>query len=213
MSRPYILYGYWRSSASWRVRWAMLLKKVAFEYVPVNILKGEHKSEAHLKINPTGLLPIVTLPTGESIVQSMAILEYLEEMFPNPRLFGNTTVEGAQIRALCEVINADTAPLQSPRVQKRHSRDSAEQTLWVQEWIRSGLKSFAALRPKGGMCAVGDTLSAADLLLVPQIYNALRYHLDVAQEFPELFEIYDRCLSTDEGLRASPDNQSDAVVG
>jgi len=211
MSRPYVLHGYWRSSASWRVRWALLLKKVPFDYVPVNLLKAENKSNLHLKLNPTGLLPMLTTPDGTRLVQSMAILEYLDEVFPIPHIFGNSALESAQIRALCEIINADTAPLQAPRIQKRHSSDSAEQTLWAQEWIRAGLKSFASLRHKDGMFSAGDTITAADLLLIPQIYNALRYRLDVNEEFPELFEIYERCLATDEGSRAVPDMQSDAV--
>jgi maleylacetoacetate isomerase len=211
MSRPYKLYGYWRSSASWRVRWAMMLKKLPFDYVPVNLLKGEHKGPEHLKLNPSGLVPMLVTPEDVKIVQSLAILEYLESEFPNPPLFGKSSLEGAQIRSLCEIINADTAPLQTPRVQKRHSADADEQAQWAREWIRAGLKSFAALRPQGAHFAAGEALSAADLLLVPQIYNALRYKIDVAAEFPALMEIYDRCLETEDGRRASPEKQADAV--
>ncbi len=212
MSRPYTLYGYWRSSASWRVRWALLLKKVPFDTVPVNLLKGEHRSDAHLAINPTGLLPMLVTPESEKLVQSMAILSYLDEVYASPPLFGSTALQGAQIRALCEIINADTAPLQSPRVQKRHHVDAAEQVLWAQDWIRAGLSSFSKVRPAGATYAAGETLSAADLFLVPQIYNALRYKIDVAAEFPELMRIYELCLETPEGARAAPDKQRDAVV-
>jgi len=213
MSRPYTLHGYWRSSASWRVRWALLVKKVPFDTVPVNLLKGEHKSDAYLSLNPSGLVPLLTTPEGEHLSQSMAILQFLEERFPNPSLFGGgDALAGARIRALCEIINADTAPLQSPRVQKRHTSDPAAQILWAQEWIRSGLRTFSECRPADATFAASSSLSAADLFVVPQIYNALRYKIDVAAEFPELMRIYDLCLGTSEGLRASPDQQADAVL-
>ncbi|MEO5667788.1 MAG: maleylacetoacetate isomerase [Bdellovibrionota bacterium] len=210
MSRPYTLHGYWRSSASWRVRWALLLKQIPFDYVPVNILKGENKGDEYLKLNPTGLLPMLSTPESERIVQSMAMLEYLDQVHPNPCLFGDTPIQGAMIRTLCEIINADTAPLQTPRVQKHHSSDAAAQTLWAQDWIRSGLRSFSMIRPQDAIYSARETLSAADLVLIPQVYNALRYKIDVAAEFPELMRIYDLCLSTPAGLQASPDHQSDA---
>ncbi len=211
MSRPYQLHGYWRSSASWRVRWALLLKKVPFDLIPVNLLKGEHRFEKHLQLNPAGLVPVLVTPEGETLVQSMAILQYLEELYPTPRLFGDTALEGAQIRALCEIINADTAPLQTPRVQKLHSADEAEQLKWAQHWIRKGLTSFREQRPQGATFSHGSTLSAADLFLVPQVYNAIRYKIDVATEYPELMAIYDACLETSEGHRSSPSQQPDAT--
>lgn len=188
----------------------MLLKKVPFDYVPVNLLKGEHRGDEFRKINPAGLVPVLVTPQGDKLVQSLAILQYLEDLYSAPALFGKSPEEGVRIRALCEIINSDTAPLQSPRVQKRHSLDSADQALWAQEWIRIGLRSFDQQRKKGDAFAFGKTLSAADLVLVPQVYNAIRYKVDVADEFPELMRIYDHCLATDEGQRAAPDQQSDA---
>jgi maleylacetoacetate isomerase len=211
MSRSYQLYGYWRSSASWRVRWAMLLKKIPYESMPVNLLKGEHRDNAHLEINPAGLVPVLITPEGETLVQSMAILQYLEELYPRPSLFGRDSLEGAKIRGLCETINADTAPLQTPRVQKYHSPDSSQQIRWAQEWIYRGLKTFDALRPKSAAMSASDSVSAADLFLVPQIFNALRYQINVGTEFPELMRIYESCLATREGMESSPDNQPDAT--
>src|SRR4051812_28131685 len=109
------LYGYWRSSASWRVRWAFELKKIPFEYIPVNILKEEHKADAHLKRNPMGGLPVLEISPGNFVSQSMAMLFWIEENYAKePYIFGKDRTNRYKIIELCEIINADTAPLQTP---------------------------------------------------------------------------------------------------
>lgn len=208
------LYGYWRSSASWRVRWALQLKKIEYEYTAINLLKAEQKSPEHLKRSPSGVVPVLEIENGKFINQSIPTILYLEEKYPDTyKLFGSSLVEKTEILSLCEIINADTAPLQTPRVQKRHTSDAVEQEKWCQDFIRQGFQSFdTAIKEAKGKFSFGDKVTAADLFLVPQIYNAIRYKLDVQKEFPKLFEIYRQCLATPEGLASSPEKQSDAVL-
>jgi maleylacetoacetate isomerase len=211
------LYGYWRSSASWRLRWAFALKKFDFEYVPVNILKGEPKEPAHLARNVLGLLPIFEPTEGVYLAESLAVMEWLEETHsPHatlPTLYPGSAIDRARIRGLCELINADTAPLQTPRAQKRHSDDPAERSAWAAHFIREGLKGFEGMsKAFRKEFSYGSQVTAADLCLVPQIYNALRFGLDVANEFPALWEIYSRCRQTEECAVASPERQVDAEL-
>ncbi len=207
------LYGYWRSSASWRVRWALNLKGIAFEYIPVNLLKGENKSPVHMKRSPLGSVPVLEIDSEFCLTESMAIIDWIEEVYSlkTPALFPGLPLERAYIRSLCEIINADTGPLQTPAVQKRHSSDTEEQKKWAQDFITRGLKAYdLATQNCRGNFSFGDQITAADLFLVPQIYNALRYEVNVAQDFPQLFQIYERALATKAGLASSPEKQSDA---
>jgi maleylacetoacetate isomerase len=207
------LYGYWRSSCSWRVRWALNLKEVAYEYVPVNLLKDENRSPEHLKRNALGALPVLEINNEFYLSQSLPILEWIDEVYAlkGPSLFPGTPLERAHVRALCEIINADTGPIVMPRVQKAASPDPAGRTAWVQPWIREGLKAFdITSHHSRGQFSFQDRVSAADLCLIPQIYNARRYEIDVQKEFPELFRIWERCLATESCLKASPEQQPDA---
>jgi len=209
-----ILYGYWRSSASWRVRWALEHKGIDYEYVAVNLLKGEHRAPANMARNPSGLVPSLQLEDGKTYLsQSMAILNFLEEAYPaGARLFPQDPIFKAQVIGLCEIINADTAPLQKPLVFKKHSASEEEGTKWAQHWIREGLSAFdRASAPLRGAFSFGNTSTAADMLLVPQIYNALRYNLDVANEFPALNEIYKESFKLEACQKSSPEAQKDAV--
>ena len=206
----YQLYGYWRSSASWRLRWALEVKGHDYKYHPVNLLKGEHKSPEHLKLNPSGKVPVLKTLNETVLTQSMAQLEFLEETSTNTPLLPSNALERAQCRALCEIINADTAPFQTPFAQKRHSSDDGEKLKWAQEWISKGLTAFDELSSQKGQFSMGDSLSMADLFLVPQIYNAIRYELDVEKTWPQLHQIYLNCLALPECQKSAPENQSDA---
>ncbi len=209
----YKLYGYWRSSASWRIRWAFEFKKIKYEYIPVNLLKGEHSSAEHIKRNPSGKVPVFETLDSHFLTQSVAILEYLEELHHTPSLLPSSAFDKALCRALCEIINADVAPLQTPLVQKRHSSDPAEQLKWTQEWIRKGFTAFEKLLPKSrGPFCFGDHLSLADLFLVPQIYNAVRYQISVESEYPTLWKIYQAALQTEACHKAAPEQQTDATL-
>ncbi|NCN40021.1 maleylacetoacetate isomerase [bacterium] len=210
-NQKYTLFGYWRSSASWRIRWALELKGLSYEYVPVNLVQSEQKSLEHLARNPLGKVPVLKTPEGDLLTQSLSILEYLEEVHPPAILYPVSPLERARCRALCEVINADTAPFQTPFVQKRHSSDAAEQLNWAQEWIRKGFGAFDKLLPnRDGPYSFGERPTMADLFLVPQIYNAVRYQIPVAIEYPALWNIYEIALKTEACIKASPEEQSDA---
>jgi maleylacetoacetate isomerase len=209
------LFGYWRSSASWRVRWALNLKKLTYEYVPVNLLKNENRLPSHLQRHPLGMVPVLEINDEIYLTESVAMIEWLEEVYSlqGPSLFPGTPLERAWVRSLAEVINADTAPLQSPRTQKRHSDEPAARTAWARDFIRDGLSAYEKLsRGTRGKFSVGDQVTAADLHLIPQIYNARRMELDVDAEFPALAAIYGNCLATEACLAASPEKQSDAAV-
>lgn len=206
------LYGYWRSSASWRVRWGLELKKLPFTYVPVNILSGENKKSEHLARNPMGALPVLDTGRGVLLSESLAILEYLEEEYKGYALYPGSALDRAQVRALCEIVNSGIAPLQTPRAQNRHSSNADEKSAWAQDFIRQGLQVYDRLSSsERGAYSFRDQVTAADLCLVPQVYNARRYGIEMAKDFPKLHEIYERCMQTPECRKAAPESQSDAV--
>lgn len=207
------LFGYWRSSASWRVRWALALKKQTFSLSAINLLKGEHKSDHFKKINPAQRVPALSVNNQEWILcESMAILLWIEEVFnlEGPSLFPGNPLERAKIIELCEIINSGTAPLQVPACQKAHSDDPIERLAWTQKWVRLGLTNFQESSQRLSRSYSGyDELSASDLFLIPQIYNAKRYEIDVKKEFPYLENIYNKCLSNPIAQAAHPDQQED----
>lgn len=205
------LYGYWRSSASWRVRWALELKKIPYNYIPVNILKGEHLQEEHLKRNALGTLPVMEGSSGNFLSQSMAILMWIEENFSRePMIFGKDRSQRYKIIELCEIINADTAPLQTPRAQKKHSEDPAAKSAFAKHFISLGLTAFEKQAGKvAGDFSVGNSVTAADLFLVPQLYNAKRFEIPLTN-FPLLSKIWDNCFKTTECVKSSPEKQIDA---
>ena len=205
------LYGYWRSSASWRARWALELKQIAYRYIPVSLLNGENKAPAHLARNPMGAVPVLEVG-GKYLSESLAIIQWLEETFPDTtRLFPTEAWPRAQVRALCEIINSAIAPLQAPRAQKIHSDDPVAREKFAVHFIREGLKVYEGLAaPLRGQWSVGNHITAADLFLIPQIYNAVRYKIPVENEFPALWKMYLAALNTEACAKASPERQIDA---
>jgi maleylacetoacetate isomerase len=199
------LFHYWRSSSSWRVRWAFAYKGIEVEYVPVDLLKGEAEGAEHLKRNPLGLVPALELGHGQYLTESLAIIELAEETRPNPSLLPGDPVHRARIRMLAEMINADTQPLQNLSPQELHSEDPAQRKAWAVHWIVNGLGAYEKVaRGTAGEFSVGDALTVADLCLAPQCYNALRYDVDLAQ-FPTVKRIYEAALATPSGQASHPD--------
>lgn len=200
------LYHYWRSTSSWRVRWAFALKGMECEYIPVNLLSDEPESEAHLARNPLGYVPaLVVERPGKPplhLAESLAIIEWSEELKPAPPLLPGDADQRAKIRMIAEMINADTHPLQNLNPQLLHSEDPEERKQWARHWIKNGLQACETVVSKtAGQFAVGDSVTLADLCLVPQMYNARRY--DVALDaFPTLLRIEAACKGT-EGYQAS----------
>jgi maleylacetoacetate isomerase len=210
------LYGYWRSSASWRVRIALHWKRLAHDCVPVHLRRGEQRGAEYLELNPQGLIPTLV---DDSLVlgQSLAIIEYLEERWPEPPLLPRDAAGRARVRQLALVIAADTHPLQNLgtlRLLESELGVAAEgQQRFVRSVIRRGLAAFEKLLesgPAGGSYCHGAAPSLADVCLVPQVYNARRFGLDVEGEFPRLARIERSCLELPAFSATAPELQPDA---
>jgi maleylacetoacetate isomerase len=198
------LFHYWRSTSSWRVRWALLLKRVDAHLVHVGLLNGESESPEHLKRNPMGFVPV--LQVGHRYLQeSVAILEWLQELIPAPSFFPGDSYQKAHIRALVEIINAGTQPLQNLSVLDQYSEDEKKRKEWMQHFIRRGLKAFEILaKDSAGQFCVGDQITAADLFLIPQLYAAGRNEISL-DEFPLLKRINVAALATKEASASAPE--------
>jgi maleylacetoacetate isomerase len=203
------LYHYWRSSSSWRVRWALAHHELACEMVSVNLLDDETDRPEHRARNPAGFVPVLELvdQTGplRYLAESVAILEWLEDTSTGNPLLPSDPLQRAHVRQLCEIINSGTQPIQNLNVMHFHSAEPAEQKRWSQHWIRSGLTAFEKIAaPLAGRHCLGDTLTAADLFLIPQCYNALRFDVKL-EEFPLLARLYEAGLATAGCQSAHPD--------
>lgn len=211
------LYGYFRSSAAYRVRIALNLKGLDYETVPVHLMKdgGQQFSDVYKALNPTNLVP--TLVDGElAIGQSMAILEYLEEAHPEPALLPADAAGRARVRAIAQTIACDIHPLNNLRVLKhlKHGLgvDEDAKNAWYKHWIDVGLTSIEAMlagNPATGRYCHGDQITLADVLLVPQVFNARRFDCDLSA-MPTIGRIVDACSALDAFARAEPARQPDA---
>ena len=209
------LYGYYRSSASYRLRIILGLKKIDWENHPVHLAKGEQLSPEFRTINPMGLVPV--LDTGGSVLsQSPAIAEYLEEMHPQPPLLPASVDARAQVREMLHTIGCEIHPLQNLRVLKylraEYGQDDDGVAAWCREWIAQGFTAFenlAMARSVGKQYSFGDSLSLADVWLVPQVYNARRFGLDLTQ-YPVISSVDAHCQALNAFADAHPDKQPDA---
>ena len=210
MSEPRLrLYHYWRSSCSWRVRWAFALKGIPCEFVPINLLSDEPESPEYLARNPMGLVPTLEFLDEQGplryMAESTAIIEWTEELFPEPRLLPKDPLTRARARQLAQIVNAGTQPIQNLNVTHRHSSDPVEQKNWNIHWIRHGLSAYEKLVCQtAGIYSVGDTLSIADLYLIPQCYNAMRFDVPLS-EFPTVLKIHAAALTTAACQSTHPD--------
>ena len=203
-----VLYDYFRSSASYRVRIALNLKGLAYDSVPVSLLDNAQRAPEYLSKNPQGLVP--ALLDGEQLLtQSLAICEYLEETYPQPALLPNDAIGRARVRALALSIACDIHPLNNLRVLRRleaqFAADQAGKDAWYQHWIQSGFEAFEQqIQSTHGQYCFGDTVTLADLALVPQVYNARRFNCDLSA-YPTMLAIEQRCLALDAFARAMPE--------
>jgi len=211
------LYSYWRSSASYRVRIALGLKGLAYDYVPVHLLAGggEQFAPAYTTLNPQARVPTLVTPDGP-LTQSMAILEWLEEFQPQPALLPAGSAARAQVRAISQLLVADVQPLMNistGRALRERLGASDEAILaWRRDWARRGFTALEQLlerEPVPGRCCVGDAPSFADCCLVPQCYSARRFGVELAP-WPRIEAIERHCLSLPAFARAAPELQPDA---
>jgi maleylacetoacetate isomerase len=209
------LYQFWRSSASWRVRWALAIKGIPFTSVPVDLGRGEQLGDEHRARNPMGHVPALFID-GRTLAESVAILEYLEETRPDSPLYPKDHGARARVRQVVEVVNSGIQPLQNPAVTERHSKDHAAQAAFRKYFNERGLTALetllgtiAAEIPGEGGFAVGGALTAADLCIVPQLNAARRFHVDVAS-YPRLLAVEAAALATPHAKGALPENQPGA---
>ena len=200
------LHHYWRSSCSWRVRWALELKKLPYKAVPVNILAGEHQTDSYKAMNPSGQLPTLIVD-GRYFSESLAIIDWLDDVIPEPALYPTNALDKLFVKQLALKIAAGTQPLQNPSLLKHFSNDEAERKNHAQFFISSGLAVYEALLARGqpGQFSFGDQITVADLCLIPQVYNALRFAVDMSK-FPRIAKIYQACLQTPACDLSAPHN-------
>ena len=208
------LYGYWRSSAAYRVRLALAWKGLGFTAIPIDLRTGEQSGDAYRARNAQGLVPLLD-NNGVTLSQSLAIIEYLDETNPEPPLLPADALGRARVRAAALIVVADIHPINNPRVVNRLRSDfGADQAAidgWARHWMTTGfvtLEAFATAH--GGSFVHGDALSIADLCLVPQLYNARRVGTDLAA-FPHLRAAEAAVLAQPFAAAAHPDNQPDAT--
>lgn len=212
------LYSYFRSSAAYRVRIALHLKGLPFEYIPVHLLKdgGQQNSPEYQRINPAKLVPAL-VDEGHAISQSLAIMEYLDETQPAPALLPRDALGRARVRALAQSIACEIHPLNNLRVlqylEQDLKLDEAAKTTWYRHWITLGftaLETMLANNPHTGTFCHGDTPGLADCCLIPQIANARRFHTPL-DAFPTILRIETSCLALDAFAKAAPQVQPDAA--
>jgi maleylacetoacetate isomerase len=212
------LYSYWRSSAAYRVRIALRLKQLEHDIVPVHLAQGEQHDDGFGAVNPQRLVPV--LGHGQRLIrQSMAIIEYLDETFPAHPLLPATARDRARVRALAQIVACDIHPLNNLRVlqylEREAKLDQAARDAWVRHWIEEGLRALEALiadHPATGEFCEGEVPGLADCCLVPQVYNARRFHVDLAA-FPHVLRIDAACRALPEFQAAAPEQQPDRPPG
>jgi maleylacetoacetate isomerase len=204
-----VLYDYWRSSASYRVRIALPLLKIPYETTSIDLLSGEHRQAGYLAINPQGFVPSLVID-GQVLTQSLAIIEYLAETRPGSGLLPVDPVSRHHVRSLAYAIAMDIHPVCNLNVVSHVvalTRENNAREKWMQNFIGSGLAAFERMLDKAdaGQFCFGDTPTLADICLVPQIYNARRWDVDVSL-YPKTSAIDQRACALPEFQAAHPEN-------
>jgi len=207
------LYTYCRSSAAYRVRIALNLKGINYDSVPVSLLQAQHKSVDYLQTNPQGLVPALALDNGTVISQSTAILEYLEESQGGARLLPQDLVARSQVRSLVNHIACDIHPLCNLRILQYLPRelnaDKAQVAQWYAQWVNSGFSAIEKVLAQGdGRFCFSATPGMADCYLVPQVFNAIRFNVDIDQ-YEAILSVYNHCNTLEAFQSAHPDQQPD----
>ncbi len=214
-NRGLILYNYWRSSSSYRVRIALKLKNLDYEYRPVHLINqgGEQNQDAFRRLNPKGEVPL--LVDGDFYIgQSLAILDYLENKWPEPALLPKDFETRARCIQLCEIINSGMQPLHNLRVLQKLEKEAGyteeKKKVWIQDWIHQGFKAIEDLIASSAKeFCMGTRVSWADICLVPQVYSAKRFGVELAN-YPRIAKINDHCLKIQAFADSAPEKQIDA---
>ncbi|MGQ9365789.1 maleylacetoacetate isomerase [Azospirillum sp. ST 5-10] len=209
------LYGYFRSSAAYRVRIALNLKGLTADLVAVHLRRGEQTAPAYAALNPQRLVPALE-DEGTVLTQSLAIVEYLDERHPHPPLLPVDPADRARVRALALAVACDIHPLNNLRVlnhlRDRLGLDEAARNDWYRHWVADGFRAIEAMLagdPRTGRLCHGDTPTLADVALVPQVYNAERFAVDLAP-YPTIRRVTDAARALDAFAAAAPERQPDA---
>nr|AYN44492.1 glutathione S-transferase Z4 [Brachionus calyciflorus] len=209
-----ILYNYFRSSSSWRVRIALELKKIEYEYKPINLIKegGEQFTEEYTKINPKQEVPALKID-GQLLVQSLPIIEYLDETRPDGvQLIPKDPIKRVKARIIAEIINSGIQPYQNANVIKKIAQEtqSEEKKMeWIKFYLTKGFRAIeSALVESSGKYCVGDEITIADLCLVPQVYSAFRFNIDLT-DFPNVRRVYAELEKVPEFIKAHAHRQID----
>jgi len=208
------LYTYYRSSASYRLRIALNLKGIDYDPVYVHLREGEHRAPEYLELNPQGLVPALE-DGGEVFIQSPAILEYLEEAYPEPPLMPESAAARAQVRAMAQIVACEIHPLNNLRVLKYLKSEFGQEQeavdAWYRHWVSVNFEALEALVARFGSerHCFGEAMSLADVYLVPQMYNARRFDTDLTP-FPNLLRIDNHLQRLEAFARAAPEVQPDA---
>ncbi|HSI59292.1 MAG TPA: maleylacetoacetate isomerase [Ideonella sp.] len=209
------LYNYFRSSASYRVRIALALKGLPFDYKPVHLVKNEQTAESYATVSPARLVPL--LKDGEHYVhQSMAIIEYLEETHPQPPLLPAEPLLRARVRAISQDIACEIHPLNNLRVLrflvKQLGVSEEDKSRWYRHWVETGLEAVERqLQAEPGRYCVGEQPTMADCLLVPQIHNAVRFDCRLGH-VPNVVRVFDECMKLEAFTATAPDACPDAAL-
>jgi maleylacetoacetate isomerase len=211
------LHTYFRSSASYRVRIALALKGLAHEAEYVSLPKAEHLADAYRAVNVQGLVPALE-DDGHTLIQSLAIIEYLDERHPHPPLVPKDPFERAYVRAVSQIIACEMHPLNNLRtlkyIRKAYKLDEEGVNAWYRHWIAEGfgmLESYLGRERRAGTYCNGDAVSMADCCLVPQVFNAQRYNCELTP-YPRIMRIFEDCMQLDAFASTQPMKQADAVA-
>jgi len=210
------LYTFFRGSSPFRLRIALNLKGLPYEAIPVHLGKGEHRKSDFGAVNPQQLLPALVLDDGHVLNQSLAIMEYLDETYPHPQLVPRESKARARVRSLSLLVACEIHPLNNARtlayLRKQLGLNEDQVNGWYRHWVADGLAKVEAEMTRGkgtGNFSHGDAPTMADCCLVPQVFNAQRFHCDLAP-YPTVMRVFDACMKLEAFDRAQPSKQPDA---